>query len=486
METRADGLLTEPGRAGPDGLRLLVERIEPTTVPTGRGALLYLEGWCFHPERRIARLEAVVGSHAHRATAFPYSRPDVADALREDRALYSGFCSIVPVVRSIGPGEHQISLRVTLEGGDVSLIPCGSFTVESEPPPAAHDAAGPQRSDTAPLIAICMATFNPDKGLIGRQVETIRAQTYERFVCLVNDDASDPGAWEWIKSAVGDDPRFLCSRNAERLGFYRNFERCLSLVPSHVEYVALADQDDVWHPDKLATLAEAMRDDTVQLAYSDMNIVTATGALIASTAWADRPNNFTQIGSLLMINTVTGAASLFRRELLDDILPFPPNVGLAFHDHWIACVALALGDLAYVDRPLYDYVQHDSNTVGHATDTFKSGMLHLLLRFMRNPLLRFRNTIALSRELYLTEVVRMELIGRTLEFRLGGRIAPDRADDVRRVARLSSSPRSLGWLLGRSVRDVRGGSVTLGLENQIAKGILWRYYQMVRARLARP
>jgi hypothetical protein len=113
-------------------------------------------------------------------------------------------------------------------------------------------------------------------------------------------------------------------------------------------------------------------------------------------------------------------------------------------------------------------------------------MLHLLLRFMRNPLLRFRNTIALSRELYLTEVVRMELIGRTLELRLDGRIAPDRAVDVRRVARLSSSPRSLGWLLGRSVRDVRGGSVTLGLENQIAKGILWRYYQMVRARLARP
>ena len=44
-----------------------------------------------------------------------------------------------------------------------------------------------------------------------------------------------------------------------------------------------------------------------------------------------------------MINTVTGAASLFRRELLDVALPFPDVPGKPFHDHWLACVALAIG-----------------------------------------------------------------------------------------------------------------------------------------------
>ena len=38
----------------------------------------------------------------------------------------------------------------------------------------------------------------------------------------------------------------------------------------------------------------------------------------------------------------------------------------AFHDHWLAVVALALGEIAYVDEPLYDYVQHGGTVIGHS------------------------------------------------------------------------------------------------------------------------
>ena len=72
------------------------------------------------------------------------------------------------------------------------------------------------------------------------------------------------------------------------------------------------------------------------------------------------------MASLLVANTVTGAASLFRRELLDLALPFPPRHGTPYHDHWLAAVALASGRIAYVDRPLYDYVQHRDAALGHA------------------------------------------------------------------------------------------------------------------------
>jgi hypothetical protein len=37
------------------------------------------------------------------------------------------------------------------------------------------------------------------------------------------------------------------------------------------------------------------------------------------------------------------------------------------------------------------------------------------------------------------------------------------------------------WLLARSARDVRGDSETFGIENEIVKGILWRYAQEPRA-----
>ena len=57
----------------------------------------------------------------------------------------------------------------------------------------------------------------------------------------------------------------------------------------------------------------------------------------------DRDNNHADLRSLLVANAVSGAASLFRRDLLDLALPFPPAQFAHFHDHWLALCALARG-----------------------------------------------------------------------------------------------------------------------------------------------
>ena len=93
-------------------------------------------------------------------------------------------------------------------------------------------------------------------------------------------------------------------------------------------------------------LREAIGPDD-KLAYSDMRIVTAKGEVISDTYWSRRRNNHTNFASLLIANTVTGAAaSMFRRDVLDYALPFPQEVDEQRHDHWIAIVAMALGDIA--------------------------------------------------------------------------------------------------------------------------------------------
>jgi glycosyltransferase involved in cell wall biosynthesis len=333
-----------------------------------------------------------------------------------------------------------------------------------------------------------MATFRPEGGLLERQIESIRAQTHRRLVCLLSDDASPSGAYSEIERIVLEDERFRISRNRKQLGFYRNFERALSLVPPEAEYVAFSDQDDVWHPDKLETLLTALQKPGVMLAYSDMNIVTTDGAVLANSYWTDRRNNHTDLGSLILVNTVTGAASLFKRELLDLALPFPRVPGVAYHDHWIACLALALGEIAFVERPLHDYVQHGQNIVGRhepLPGEFKGGLVNAVTRFVRNPPKRIRNTVRHARRYYVDEVVPREQFARTLEQRLAGRMSPEKVRVVRKAARLSSSPASLAWLLGRSARDVRGESETLGIENQLIKGILWHDVQRAKSLVRR-
>ena len=136
------------------------------------------------------------------------------------------------------------------------------------------------------------------------------------------------------------------------------------MTPPEADFVALCDQDDRWHPDKLERLMDAIGDSL--LVYSDARVVDRESNLVSPSYWTNRRNNYTNYASLLMANSVTGAASLFRRELLDDALPFPPPHYKAFHDHWLAVVALSLGTIAYVDDPLYDYVQHETAVIGHS------------------------------------------------------------------------------------------------------------------------
>jgi glycosyltransferase involved in cell wall biosynthesis len=326
-------------------------------------------------------------------------------------------------------------------------------------------------------IAVCMATYEPPLDLFARQIRSIREQNHRDFLCIVCDDGSTPSVARAVERACAEDERFRYVGNTTRLGYYRNFERCLELVPSGVRFVALSDQDDVWHADKLETLASAFDSERVQLAYADMAIVSSDGEPLAPSYWTDRANNYTDLASLLLINTVTGAASLFRRELLDVALPFPDVPGKAFHDHWLACIALAVGEIAFVDRPLHDYVQHGDNVVGRhepLPGELRGGLINALGRFVRNPPRRVRNTIRWARRDYEDEVVAREAFAGALRERLNGRIDPEAASAIDRVADMSSSARSLLWLLGRSARDVRGDSPTLGIENQLIKGILWR------------
>jgi glycosyltransferase involved in cell wall biosynthesis len=220
-------------------------------------------------------------------------------------------------------------------------------------------------ADPGKLVVIAMATYNPDPVGLKRQIESIRNQDYRHWVCLVCDDASNPERLQAIKAVLGDDRRFFLLENRENVGAYRNFERCLEHVPDWAPCVAMADQDDYWHPDKLSRSVARLTGPT-QLAFCDMRIVDHDGNLLSETFWRNRKNYYRKkdLDLLTLANTVSATASIFRSELLQKALPFPELGGNLHHDKWLAIVAAASGGIDYVDAPLYDYVQHEDNVIG--------------------------------------------------------------------------------------------------------------------------
>jgi glycosyltransferase involved in cell wall biosynthesis len=429
-------------------LEIGLDRALPATLPTGSSTAILCAGACCHPEEEIQELWIVIDGVRH---------PPAAQ--RMPRAGRSGFWGIVPVRAPDRPGAIEVGVAARLADGRTEEARVGTIAVVERPEPLAV-AASPEAA--RPLIAICMTTFDPDPELFQVQVESIRAQTDRDWVCLISDDHSEPTRFDEIRATVAGDERFVVSRSEERLGFYRNFERVLGLAPPAAGLIALCDHDDRWYPDKLASLRAALGE--AGLAYSDARRVDRAGDLRASTLWRGRRPNHTNLASLLIANTIPGAACLFRREVVARALPFPDGPGWNFHDHWLAVVALASGDVEYVDRPLYDYVQHPGAVLGRVTTGPGAARERLGLR---RRLERWRSA-------YFTGCLQVELYAAVLLARCEDDLTARKRRALRLLGSASRSLIAFAWLALRPLRGLAGRNETLGTESILVRGILWR------------
>ncbi|MCW2991134.1 MAG: hypothetical protein JWM73_1728, partial [Solirubrobacterales bacterium] len=458
-------------------LRVGLDAPLPAELARAGAQVVLVAGWCWAPAGRITGLELVVDGGPQPLLAFAMPRLDLlreqerrgldAEALSY-RSGFWGIASIPP-----GSGPVRIGVRAALADGTRPEAGLGEIAERAPESPAAVAAPGPAGE---PLVAVCMATYDPPGDLLARQLDSIRAQTHRNWVCVISDDHSRPERFAALHDAVAGDPRFVVSRSAKRLGFYRNFERALELAPREAAFVALSDQDDAWHPDKLASLLAAIGD--ARLAYSDARIVTRDGAVVSETFWTKRRNNTTALFSQLVANAVTGAASLFPRALLDDALPFPPGQWNHFHDHWLGLAALASGDIVYVDRPLYDYVQHHSATIGHEAANQLRPLRERFAGLGRDR----RRRVGLWRRHYFADALRLRALAELLTLRLGDRIPRPKRRALARYVAAERSPLAVARLFARGARELAGRPETLGAEWMLGYTYAWRRLVAATAR----
>jgi glycosyltransferase involved in cell wall biosynthesis len=468
----------------------------PEQIEVGHGTALFLSGTCFSPVAAIAELELevdgerqAVGAHGMpRLDFFRELHPQLdafaTDGLSRDpesaedpqlRGYRSGFWTIATFAPRRPDAERVLALHARLRDGRTATAEVGRIrAVGRRPSPTEPSARNGRRP--GPRVAIAMATYNPPLDLFRRQIESIRGQSYQGWTCYISDDRSNPDAFAALQRELGDDSRFVVSRSSERLGFYRNFERALSMVPAECEFVALTDQDDAWRADKLQVLLDAIGD--APLVYSDARIVARDGRLISDTYWSTRRNNHSDLSSLLVANAVTGAASLLRRDLLEFALPFPPAQFAHFHDHWIGLVALALGEIVFVDRPLYDYVQHGEASLGHAA---ANRMTALQARLANQRDLRER--VRMWRLHYFVDACRLLQLATILKLRCGTQMSPHKRRELDRYLSADRSLSGVARLGGRGARELlRQRPETLGAEWMLFHAFLWRRLLAASAR----
>ncbi len=218
---------------------------------------------------------------------------------------------------------------------------------------------------SSPRIYIVMATYNGAQWL-DEQLASIQSQSYDNWVLMVSDDGSEDETLAILEQVVVQDERvqLLPSRNGTA-GHVSNFEYLLTEATAcEAEYVFLADQDDVWEPQKLQTLLRLAQIQGEQplLVFSDMELIDSNGKLLGSYMQTIGYNGKLEPAELLRQNFIAGCSVLVNKKLLALALPFPET--LKNHDWWLGLCAAATGSLQYCPEKLVRYRQHCENTIG--------------------------------------------------------------------------------------------------------------------------
>lgn len=202
-------------------------------------------------------------------------------------------------------------------------------------------------------VSIAMASYNGARYL-GEQLDSLLHQQRQPDELVVTDDQSTDATAELVRGFARTAPFTVrLEVNPVRLGVTRNFERALTLCTG--DLVLLSDQDDVWMPGKIATLEAAARARPAGGCF--MN-----DALLADGGLA--PTGATKLGQIRAAGLadsafVMGCCAAFSRELLDFLLPIPPDSHA--HDNWLVQMADFMGLVHRMDVPLQYYRRHGGN-----------------------------------------------------------------------------------------------------------------------------
>jgi len=215
-------------------------------------------------------------------------------------------------------------------------------------------------------VSVALCTHQGERW-IEEQLRSILAQTVPVAEIVVGDDASTDRTPDIVRALAAEtDVPIRIRHHAVALGVAGNFADAIAATTGDV--VALSDQDDVWHPDRLERLLPHL--DGVALVHSDARLVDADGAPLGATladslemsAWERAAMaDGRAVQALLRRNLVTGATAIVRRDAAMAALPIPAGW---IHDEWLAMCAALGGGVRFVPEQTIDYRQHGGNQIG--------------------------------------------------------------------------------------------------------------------------
>jgi glycosyltransferase involved in cell wall biosynthesis len=236
--------------------------------------------------------------------------------------------------------------------------------------------------DDKALVSIALCTYNGE-AYLREQLDSIVDQSYPAIELIAVDDCSSDNTLKILEEYAAKYPYIQVFVNPQNLGYIRNFEKALRLCNG--DFIALSDQDDIWDLRKIEKQVKAIGNHL--LIYHDSEFVDQNGQSLYSKMSdimnlyrGDRPEAF------LFFNCISGHSVLMKKELRDELLPFP---NAYFHDWWMGYVATNLGSIDFINESLVKYRQHqkaDTNILKRKRDNTLRNPITAEMKYERKML----------------------------------------------------------------------------------------------------
>ncbi|MGI8523742.1 MAG: glycosyltransferase [Nocardioides sp.] len=209
---------------------------------------------------------------------------------------------------------------------------------------------------TARTVSVAMATYDGERYL-PEMLASLDRQSLLPAELVVRDDGSSDGTLDVLREFAAGAPfpvRVLPA--GERLGYAQNFMAVTRECVGNV--VFFADQDDLWRPEKLATVVAAATPGEPEALFHDLALVDAEGRETQpSFVGLLRERGFGPAVAL------KGCSIAVTREFLEG-WGWPPADSPVSHDFWVALLSTAFAQRRYLTEVLVDHRLHDENASG--------------------------------------------------------------------------------------------------------------------------
>lgn len=209
-------------------------------------------------------------------------------------------------------------------------------------------------------ISVCIATYNGEK-YIKEQLDSILMQLGDEDEIIISDDHSTDSTLKIIE--LLNDKRIKIFVNNGTRGLTYNFENALKRASG--DLIFLSDQDDIWNENKIRVCAEKLK--TFDVVITDCTLVDEN-LQILNQSYFKMNNSKKGFFKNIFRSSYLGSCLGFRKEILNDVLPFPENLKL-YHDWWIGIICDFKHDVCFIEDQLMLYRRHDKNM---STTGFKS------------------------------------------------------------------------------------------------------------------